>query len=179
MPDTQKGNNVVNKLLIGSIVIFIVLGMFCAYKNQQLRNSRDTLLLSSDILNENINLWEENARLKKELANCYQQVDLAVPVRVVVTCYHSEKSQTDSTPFITAFNWRVRPGIIAVSIDLLEQGYIPGSKVYLKNFGVFIVGDIMNDRFSNRVDIWIPKNKKAFKKDNVLMVPIVEQANSI
>ena len=147
MLDTQKGNNVVNKLLIGSIVIFIVLGMFCAYKNQQLCNSRDTLLLSSDILaeiksdldNENINLREENARLKKELANCYQQVDLVVPARVVVTCYHSEKSQTDSTPFITAFNWRVRPGIIAVSIDLLEQGYIPGSKVYLKNFGVFTV----------------------------------------
>jgi 3D (Asp-Asp-Asp) domain-containing protein len=101
---------------------------------------------------------------------------MVLPIRVTVTCYNSDPAQTDSTPFITAFNWKVRPGIIAVSIDLLEAGYVPGSKVYIKDFGVFTVGDIMNDRFSNHVDIWVPEDVKVFKYDDVLMVPVLETA---
>ena len=167
--------------LLSLLVMFGFLWFFI-YKSYISGRSLEALQLSSDILAEivsdfdniNIILTEENEQLKKDLEECRSLLNMAIPVRVTLTCYNSEEAQTDSTPFITAFNWKVRPGIIAVSIDLLEMGYVPGSKVYIKNFGVYTVGDIMNDRFSNRVDMWIPKGRQVFKHDNVLMVPIVE-----
>jgi len=178
----MNGSKVVKSVFIVSVFIFIALGVFATHMNQQvsvdsLQLSSDTLAeIKSDLDNENLILREENAKLKEELLACEERLAAVFSTRVTVTCYNSERAQTDSTPFITAFNWKVRPGIIAVSTDLLEKGYTPGSKVYLKNFGVFTVGDIMNDRFTKRVDIWLPKGKRVFKQTGVLMVPVTEQA---
>ncbi|MEW6443727.1 MAG: hypothetical protein AB1640_22525 [bacterium] len=93
--------------------------------------------------------------------------------RVTVTCYRSRVEETDSTPNITAFNWRTGPGLIAVSRDLLEKGFVPGQKVYLEGYGVFEVGDVMNKRFKRRVDIWVPDGTKPFMAQNVLLVVVV------
>jgi len=90
--------------------------------------------------------------------------------KVTVTCYYSVPDQTDSDPFITAFNVRPRWGTIAVSRDLLDLGFIPFSKVWIEGFGEFIVLDIMNKRYENRVDIWVPEGTRPFKYDNVRMV---------
>lgn len=167
--------------LVGILISGSIFGWFI-YKSYHLEVSAKNLRLASDtqaeiisdLDNDNQSLREKVERLEKELAECRDKLSLASPARVTVTCYNSEYSQTDSTPFITAFNWRVRPGIIAVSHDLLERGYVPGSKVYIKNFGVFTVGDLMNKRYTDRVDIWIPKDKTPFMRKNVLIVPVME-----
>jgi len=186
----MMGSKAVKNIFIVSVYTFIALGCYAAYMNQQVEaeilqmrelatQHRD---ISTEILDDLsayiLDLQEDIDALKAELEACWERSVCVDPARVTVTCYNSEPRQTDSTPFITAFNWTVRPGIIAVSTDLLERGYVPGSKVYLKNFGVFTVGDIMHDRFTKRVDIWIPKNKQVFKKTNVLMVPVTEQVKN-
>ena len=87
-------------------------------------------------------------------------------IDVTVTAYSSTPGQTDSTPFITASNTRVREGIIAVSRDLLLR-FTPGAPLHygdlveLEGVGVFRVEDTMNPRYKKRVDIWFPDFRSA------------------
>jgi len=82
-----------------------------------------------------------------------------VYVKVLATGYSSSIAETDSTPFITAANTPARPGVLAVSQNLLRE-YTPGAPFsfgdHVKVYGVgdFIVEDSMNARWSNRVDVW-------------------------
>jgi 3D (Asp-Asp-Asp) domain-containing protein len=83
--------------------------------------------------------------------------EFAVPV--VVSGYTSRICETDSTPFVTAANTATRPGVIALSRDLLRR-YTPGAPfefgdvVHLSGIGDFIVEDSMNERWERRADIW-------------------------
>jgi hypothetical protein len=60
-------------------------------------------------------------------------------VLVTVTAYSPRKSETDDTPFETAFMTPVREGTVAISHDLLAMGWAPGMRIYLKGFGVFVI----------------------------------------
>ena len=75
-----------------------------------------------------------------------------------ITAYSSELAQTDSTPFITASNTYVRPGVVAAN-------WLPiGTRVRIPEiFGerVFIVEDRMHRRHTNRLDIWFPTKAEA------------------
>ncbi len=88
-------------------------------------------------------------------------------IHVTATAYTSTRDQTDSTPFITASMARVRPGIIAMSRDLLKR-YTPGApfdfgdQVEIIGLGVFQVEDTMNRRYSKRIDIWLPDRQDAY-----------------
>lgn len=76
----------------------------------------------------------------------YKEVD--------ITVYTSQKEETDDTPYITANMSKVKPGGMAVSRDLLEVlgGY--GKRVVVKGYGIFVINDTMNKRFTNSIDIW-------------------------
>ncbi len=82
-----------------------------------------------------------------------------VALSVVVTGYTSREEETDDTPFITAANTRTRPGVIALSRDLL-RAYTPGAPfrfgdvIHLSGLGDFIVEDSMGSRWERRADIW-------------------------
>jgi len=56
-------------------------------------------------------------------------------------------------PSGTAIGTRIRPGIVAVSRDLLRAGWHFGKKVYIEDLGVFIIEDTMSSRFSKRIDV--------------------------
>lgn len=98
---------------------------------------------------------------------------VARPGRSVVaraTGYNSLGSQTDSTPHITATGTRTRPGVIALSRDLLRV-FPYGTRVTIQdlsgryNFSnrVFIVEDTMAARKTNSVDIWMPSYNQAIQ----------------
>lgn len=69
-----------------------------------------------------------------------------------VSAYTSRVQETDSTPFITASNTRVRDGVVASNQlpigTRLKMPELYGDKV-------FIVEDRMNTRYKNNVDIWM------------------------
>jgi len=77
-------------------------------------------------------------------------------LRVTATAYTSHSKQTDSTPFLAAWNNRLRPGmkIIAVSRDLLTRyGMKNGTKVRIAGLrGYYRVRDKMNKRYRKRID---------------------------
>ena len=85
-------------------------------------------------------------------------------LRVTATAYTSHSNQTDKTPFLAAWNNRIRPGmkIIAVSRDLIEKyGLTNGVKVKIKGLpGYYTVRDKMNKRFKRKIDIYMGLNKR-------------------
>ncbi|WP_420597142.1 hypothetical protein [Deinococcus sp.] len=84
------------------------------------------------------------------------------------TAYNSEVGQTDNSPFITATGTRVRPGVVALSRDLLRI-FPYGTRVTIQDSAglmagrVFIVEDTMNVRIANTVDVWMPNRSQAIQ----------------
>ena len=85
-------------------------------------------------------------------------------LRVTATAYSSHAKQTDSTPFLAAWNNRIRPGmkIIAVSRDMLTKyGLRNGSRVKIGGLsGYYTVRDKMNKRYRKRIDIYMGMNRR-------------------
>ncbi len=85
-------------------------------------------------------------------------------LRVTATAYSSHAKQTDKTPFLAAWNNRLRPGMkaIAVSRDMLTKyGMKNGTKVRIAGLpGYYRVKDKMNKRYRKRIDIYMGVNKR-------------------
>lgn len=70
---------------------------------------------------------------------------------ITITAYSTCISETDNTPYKTAIMEKPIPGYTcAVSRDL---SYLLGCKIYIEELGVFKVNDLMNKRFSKRIDL--------------------------
>lgn len=90
-----------------------------------------------------------------------------------VSAYNSLAAQTDSTPNITATGTRTRPGVLAVSRNLLGRSDLPyGTRVKavaqsgcgLNVVGrIFTVEDTMAARMSYSADIWMSSSSAARK----------------
>ena len=74
---------------------------------------------------------------------------------VTVTAYSADPAQTDETPNHTANNRRVRPGIVAVSRDLYAAGWEFGKQVLVEDIGMFVIDDLMAERKTNQIDIFM------------------------
>ncbi len=85
-------------------------------------------------------------------------------LRVTATAYSSHAKQTDKTPFLAAWNNRLRPGMkaIAVSRDMLTRyGMKNGTKVRIAGLpGYYRVRDKMNKRYRKRIDIYMGVNRR-------------------
>lgn len=85
-------------------------------------------------------------------------------LRVTATAYSSHGNQTDATPFLAAWNNRLRPGmkIIAVSRDMLTRyGMRNGTKVRIGGLrGYYRVRDKMNKRYRKRIDIYMGLDRR-------------------
>ena len=84
---------------------------------------------------------------------------LLIGIPVTMTSYSSTVSQTDEDPFTTAMGTTPRPGVIALSRDLLRE-FTPGApfrfgdRVFIDGHGEFVVEDTMHQRWTRRVDLW-------------------------
>ncbi|SFV56230.1 Membrane-bound lytic murein transglycosylase D precursor [hydrothermal vent metagenome] len=114
----------------------------------------------------------EKAKKKKARRKRQRMLDMRKfgkhELRVTATAYTSHKNQTDSTPFIAAWNNRINPHmkLIAISRDLLRySGIRNGTKVRISGLsGYYIVKDKMNKRYRKRIDIYMGLNLKKARK---------------
>lgn len=74
---------------------------------------------------------------------------------VTVTAYNPMESQCDEDPYVAASMRKVRSGTVAVSRDLFDQGWVFGKKIRIEGLGIFEINDLMNKRFSKRVDVFM------------------------
>ncbi len=84
-------------------------------------------------------------------------------VRVVtVTAYTASRDETNSDPGNTAIMQKPVPGwTIAVSRDLLSDGWAFGDKVWIEGAGLFQIADVMNSRWTRRIDVLVGTKKQA------------------
>jgi 3D (Asp-Asp-Asp) domain-containing protein len=80
---------------------------------------------------------------------------------VTVTAYSPTIEECGPDPLTTASMAKARPGMIAVSRDLFEEGWVFGKKVYVKGHGVYEIADLMSKRYTQRMDIFFPDTDKA------------------
>lgn len=95
--------------------------------------------------------------IKKEVINLKAKLGILegkTSIEATITAYSPEINQTDSDPYTTAFMTRVRLGTVAVSRDLLNQGWTPGKRVWIEGIGVYTINDIMAKRWKKRFDIF-------------------------
>lgn len=152
----MKTSNKSNKSIIFLLgILFIFLPLLGFYTEQ--------LSTSKTINGENLFNQERLTILGNDsllpIADPAPEPRVVRKMNVVITAYSSTVGQTDSTPFITASNTRVRDGIIA-------NNYLPfGTKVRMPEiYGdkIFIVEDRMNRKKSNyHIDIWFPSYLEA------------------
>ncbi len=93
----------------------------------------------------------------------YKKKRFTKSIRLTATAYTSHKDQTDDTPFLAAWNNRIKPGmkIIAVSPDLIKKyGLTNGTRVKIKGLKHhYVIRDKMNAKWKNRIDIYMGLNK--------------------
>ena len=97
---------------------------------------------------------------------------------VTVTTYTATTNETDSTPLITASGFKLdslnpaKHRIIAVSRDLKSKWEF-GTRVKIFNAGIYNgiyhVADVMNKRFTKRIDFLIDWKVKHNKFNNVII----------
>ena len=126
-----------------------------------------------DGLQHKLALAEHTAEARKQMVEevrLLQKAASAPPVRnVTVTAYNPTTDQCDADPLIAASMRKVRLGTIAVSRDLFDQGWVFGRKVRIEGIGIFEINDLMNKRFTQRIDIfmWDEGQARQFGKKNI------------
>ena len=115
--------------------------------------------------------------LKREENRINEYISSVAPSEVVtITTYSPTVEQTDSSPLITASGFKInesnpkRHRIIAVSRDL-KRKYKFGTKLRIKGAGkydgTYTVRDVMNKRYTKRIDILVGKSDKQTKLKKV------------
>ena len=113
------------------------------------------------------------SELRREEARVNEYISSVAPSEVVtLTTYTPTAEECDSTPLITASGFKINEGnprrhrIIAVSRDL-KRKYKFGTKLRIKGAGkydgTYIVRDVMNKRYTKRIDILVGKKDKQTK----------------
>ena len=131
---------VINLVLIVSFTIMLTL----ATDASTLQAKVIQLEASIDVLTEELSLVR-NSRVRK----------------VTITAYSPREGECDEDPFITASMEPVRHGGIAVSRDLFNQGWTFGKRVYIPGYGVYRINDLMNVRWSERIDMFFFSTEEA------------------
>lgn len=133
-----------NILIGGMILIIIVLSFTMASiikkDNQIIREYQNKII---ELKVENIKI--ENQKI----------MDFYMLRDVTVTAYSPSIEETDSTPNQTAIMEKPIIGYTcAVSRDLK---YLLGKRIYIEGMGVFKVNDLMNKRYTERIDLCMNK----------------------
>jgi len=108
-------------------------------------------------------IFPEQFTLKKPHQEDFTMVQEKHVMRVTASAYTSCRRETDSTPYLAAWNNRLKPSVksIAVSRDLLKLGLTNKTKVTIDGLpGTYVVLDKMNKRWKKKIDIYMDCNLK-------------------
>lgn len=141
---------------------FIIMSCSMVWMGLELK-AKDRLIAD---LRDDLNLVIYRAEARKEMivdAKVFQRVaDLKKQVyNVTVTAYNPTTDQCDADPTVAASMRKVRPGTIAVSRDLFDQGWVFGRKVRIEGMGIYEINDLMNVRYTKAIDVFMWDNEKA------------------
>jgi len=144
-------------LLLAALIVSAVCHGYHVHSLQGTIRALEDLVAAQDQL-----IVEQQDLLGEVFGVAFFDSAAARSLSVTVSMYTSRRCETDSTPWQTADMSNVRPGIVAVSRDLMrEHGLRFGQRIFIAGYGVYEVRDVMNPRWERRVDLWCPDLKAA------------------
>jgi 3D (Asp-Asp-Asp) domain-containing protein len=117
----------------------------------------------TDILHDHVVEIEQSQDHLASLIQKIEQSQVEQVMNLEVTAYTPTEMECDDDPLVAASMRKVRLGTVAVSRDLFESGWVFGKKIYITGQGIFEINDLMNKRFSNRIDIFMWERNKALE----------------
>lgn len=174
-------NNIVRAFIVCLVVSVVMLALLLYTSQQNLLKERKnasrlsktvkSLLSKNQIIQASTEYTLERfKRLQTELSQADEKIATnqfelkRKTVRLlVVTAYTPTERECNKDPNWTAAMLKPRPGLIAVSRDLFNDGWVFGRKVRVEGIGIFTIGDLMNSRWKNRVDILMFDKNQAFR----------------
>jgi 3D (Asp-Asp-Asp) domain-containing protein len=107
-------------------------------------------------------LQQTNNRLNSLLKDSITQ-------SITLTSYYPQNPKTAS-------GLKPTPGTVAVSRDLFRDGWTFGKKVYIPQYGIYVIQDLTHQRLEQRVDVLnFDKSKSIFAKN--VQVTLLEDCN--
>lgn len=163
--DTTQAKTIMAGHVAFAVVLTIAIALVGEYKQSQwkIENLQAELERHKEVAAQSKDMSSQMA----ELAFGDKNVKMAEvkALKVTVTSYNPTKQQGWGDGSRTADGNLSKPGVLAVSHDLQQKyGLKMGKKVVVKGYGTFVVGDLMNKRFTKRVDIisFIPNWSQKF-----------------
>ena len=133
-------------MIIAISVTLVVDNNIISGQNKAIEKQRNIIVKQRSKIN---NLENKVATLRENIQKKYKYTG------VTVTAYSPSHEETDSTPNQTAIMEKPVIGYTcAVSRDL---NHLLGKRIYIAGIGVFKVNDVMNKRYTKRVDICLNK----------------------
>ncbi|MEK7151780.1 MAG: 3D domain-containing protein [Patescibacteria group bacterium] len=115
---------------------------------------------TDDTESQDLNMLQDSSLVSIHSPVITEKTKVLKILTLSASAYSSTPDQTDSTPFITAWNTHVRDGIIAAN-------FLPfGTKIKIPDiYGdkIFVVEDRMNRRYWHKIDIWFPDRQSALE----------------
>ena len=101
-------------------------------------------------------------RISEERAEIIKKYEAERTQIVDISYYTKSVDETDSTPNQSAILTFARPGFtVAASHDLK---WMLGHYIYIYGKGVFYVEDLMNERWTKKIDILVSSKKEAYNR---------------
>lgn len=118
-----------------------------------------TVALVLFIVTLNVILLDAMYKKTEKALQAIQELKVGQGISLQITSYTASKRECNNDPFRTATMSKPTVGkTVAVSRDLIHW---LGGWVYIEGIGVRKVEDLMNNRFSNRIDLLVATVKEA------------------
>jgi len=122
-----------------------------------------SILIFTILLLSGCSIFPKQITLKQSYENNFTIEKKEFSLLVTASAYTSCCRETDSTPYLAAWNNRLKPSVksIAVSRDLLKMGLTNKTKVTINGLpGTYVILDKMNKRWKKKIDIYMDCNLK-------------------
>jgi len=126
-----------------------------------------TLSLFAVLVLSACSIFPKQLTLKDSTPRDFSIEDKEFKLIVTATAYTSRRGETDKTPYLAAWNNRLKPSVksIAVSRDLLDVGLTNGTKITIDGLpSTYKVLDKMNKRWKKKIDIYMGTNLKKARR---------------
>jgi len=107
------------------------------------------------------------------------KLDNAGPtIKATITAYTDDPCENMGCgkPAITAIGTKIRPGIVAVSPDLIKSGWTYRKYIKIEDIGIFRIEDTTHPRLTKHVDVAVLSKSQArkFGRKNGLKVTLLD-----
>lgn len=156
---SRLNHQLIQEFKESSIITIESLSDYTVFKQKQLYKDINRF---KENVGDNLEFTLSQMILNREaIGNLKALIHLRDVHNLIVTGYTASKDETNKDPTRTAAMIKAKPGIIAVSRDLFEDGWTFGKKVYIETMGVYVIGDLMNRKWEKRIDILFTSKDQA------------------